>query len=128
LDLLGEPLSGTIRRNAPIKTACDKVETTLFYRSCELRSEIDRHSNDRSHIIQVEVLNGTSFIWDGNRLLRQCATGGGVETLYEAQGTSLAVEISSFIGAIADNPMLLPTAGNFAARVLSIYEMLAAIK
>ncbi len=128
LDLLGEPLSGTIRRNAAIKTACDKVETTLLYRNCEVRSLIDRHANERSHIIQVELLNGSSFIWDGNHLLLRRATGGVVETLYEAQGTSLAVELSSFIGAISGNRMLLSTAGNFGARVLSIYEMLAAIK
>jgi len=38
------------------------------------------------------------------------------------------VELSSFIGAISGNRMLLSTAGNFGARVLSIYEMLAAIK
>jgi predicted dehydrogenase len=127
LDLLGDPLRGTIRRGPAIKTACDQVETTLFYQDCQVHSSIDRHSDQRSHVIQVELTNGPSFIWDDYRLILRRADGG-AETVYESQETSLAAEITSFVAALSGKPMFLPTAGDFAARVLSTYEALAAVR
>src|SRR5262249_40115336 len=58
LDLLGEPINGTIRRGAGIESACDRIDTRLVYKSCEVTSIIDRASSHRSHTVQVELKDG----------------------------------------------------------------------
>jgi predicted dehydrogenase len=128
LDLLGEPTSGTIRRGAGVESACDRIETRLYYGQCDVISSIDRTSKRRSHIVQVELKSGSFLVWNGAQLLSRRTRRGVAEAVYEDQRTALAAEMMSFIGAVGGARSPLPTAGPFAARVLRIHEMLDLVK
>jgi predicted dehydrogenase len=129
LDLLGEPINGTIRRGAGVKSICDRIDTYLFYKDCEVISLIDRASSRRSHTMQVELKNGSVLIWNGAQLLSRQGKRGIAEIIYEDRMiTPLAVEIMSFVQAVSEERSSLPTAGKFASTVLRILEGLAVIK
>jgi len=53
LDLLGEPLNGTIRRGAGVESTCDRIGTHLFYKDCEVISLIDRASIPLSRMVAM---------------------------------------------------------------------------
>jgi len=128
LDLMGEPIEGAIRHGPGTESVCDEIETRLIYRGVEAISLIDRRSRENAHTMRIDLGDGSSYLWDNNRLFRHKAETANPQIVYEARETPLAVEIASFIDAAAGAQGPRPTAGDFGSRVLRLLEMLKDVK
>jgi predicted dehydrogenase len=121
LDLLGQPTGGTLARGPGVKSACDKIEAKLSYPRAEVVSVIDRVAARPAHTMMVESSDGASLIWDGDALfaVRDGARG---EIFRAKPQSALAAEVAAFVAAAAGGAPPLPSAGDFAARVLRVLE------
>lgn len=116
-DLLGTPELASIVKREAGETACDKIETQLSYSGCLFVSRIDRISKEKSHTITARFADGEVLTWNDSKLYK------GEEVILESTETPLEREIALFLDAVSDGAAV-PTAGDFGARVLEIYEML----
>ncbi len=114
LDLVGMPSAISITRREKGESACDVLDTTILYPSCEVFSHIDRMSKERIHTMTVHA-DGEEFVWEGAQL--RDAHG-----IFESRDTPLAVEVEAFLNMVQGKGATL-TAGDFGARVLEIHEM-----
>lgn len=125
LDLLGEPLRGTILRHASSdETICNNIETTLAYNTSEFHSSIDRLSKETSHIFKVSLADGTSFLWDGPTLSKRESKDAPYVRIYENNEQPLTLELQFFVDAACGKNAYLPSAGDFGMRVLQLLERL----
>ncbi len=115
LDLIGVPSAVSVTRREAGESACDILDTTLSYPSCEVVSHIDRISRERTHAMTVHA-GGKTFVWEGAQLRDE-------HGIFESRDTPLALEVGAFLSA-ATGGILPQTAGDFGARVLEIHEML----
>lgn len=114
LDLLGMPTGISITHREKGESACDVLDTTIAYPTCEVFSHIDRMSKERTHTMTVHA-DGKEFVWEGAQLRDE-------HGIFESRDTPLALEVGAFLGAVAEGDLPL-TAGDFGARVLEIHEM-----
>ena len=128
LHLFGEPRSGTLRKGPGTRTQCDCIEARLDYGDFEAISLIDRTATQRRHDIEIEMTDGSRLIWDDMYLYRVRSEGALREIIYHAKQTPLGIEVSSFVAAVSGKRRALPSAGDFAARVLAVGEMLEPIR
>ena len=115
IDLLGMPTEVTVTRREKGESACDILDTTILYPTCEVFSHIDRMSPERIHTMTVHA-GGEEYVWEGAQLRDE-------HGIFESRDTPLAVEVGAFVEAVAGGALPL-TAGDFGARVLEIHEML----
>jgi len=115
LDLLGTPSSISVTRREAGESACDILDTTITYPTCEVTSHIDRVSKERTHTMTVHA-EGKKFVWEGAQLRDE-------RGIFESRDTPLALEVSAFLEA-ALGGRSPQTAGDFGARVLEIHEMM----
>ena len=129
LDLLGEPTSGRIDYGPGVYTRCDKVETQLDYPGLKAISLIDRSASLPSvHRMTLEMDDGSSLVWEGNRLSSADEKNPEPIVVYDNKDPALTAEIARFVDAAARGAPELPTAGPFAARVLRLLEKLRDVK
>ncbi len=127
LHLFGQPRGGAIRPGPGTMSACDAVATRLDYGAFEAVSLIDRTSAERRHDITIEMTDGSRLIWDDANLYR-AEREGAPQIVYRGDRTSLGVEISDFVAAASGKERALPSAGDFAARVLALGESLQPVR
>ncbi|HXQ38428.1 MAG TPA: Gfo/Idh/MocA family oxidoreductase [Anaerolineales bacterium] len=127
LDLLGEPMSGTIHYGPGLYTDCDKIETQLRYPTLDVTSLIDRTSVQSTHRMTVETDGGSCLVWEDN-LLSWIDENKKSIVIYDNKHPALAAEITGFVRAATSENPELPTAGPFAARVLRLLEGLRQVK
>jgi predicted dehydrogenase len=128
LDLLGEPLRGTIRYGPGIQSDCDAIETHLYYDQHEVVSIIDRSClKETRHTLIVELYDGSSLMWEGNQLFAATSSNSIPAAIYEATAQPLQIELSMFIDATKHTGVSLSTGGDFGMRVLRVHEMIEEI-
>jgi predicted dehydrogenase len=127
LDLVGEPMAGTICHGPGRYTSCDRIETHLEYPAFDAASIIDRTSSRRAHRTTIETDTGSSLVWEDN-VLSSVDKNGTPTMLYDDKRPALAAEIARFADAAAGGDAVLPTAGLFAASVLRLQERLREVK
>ncbi|MEK7133835.1 MAG: Gfo/Idh/MocA family oxidoreductase [Patescibacteria group bacterium] len=115
LDLVGMPTGISVTRREKGESACDILDTTILYPSCEVSSHIDRMSKERIHTMTVRA-DGEEFIWEGAQLRDE-------HGIFESRDTPLAVEVEAFLNMAQGKGKTL-TAGDFGAKVLEIHEKL----
>lgn len=121
LDFAGMPRGGTIRREAGMKSACDRIEAHLAYEDFNVVSVIDRTVEQRSHAITVELSDGTQLVWEDGRLSQR--EGAGAQVVYENDAPALDAEMQAFV--VAGQGTATPAgSGTFAAEVLKVLETL----
>lgn len=128
LHLLGQPMSGTIRRGAGERTHCDAIEARLTYENFEAISRIDRVSARSHHSIEIEMTDGAILVWDDTALYYAASRRIKPEVIYQSKQTALGIEISDFVSTASGKVRPLPTSGEFAAKVLAVGEMLKPVK
>jgi predicted dehydrogenase len=128
LHLFGTPRSGAVRKGAGAKTQCDSIEARLNYGDFEAISLIDRTAPQKRHDVEIEMSDGSRLIWDDMYLYRVPEDGGLREIIYQAEQAPLGIEISSFVAVASGEQRVLPSAGDFAARVLAVGEMLKPLR
>jgi len=127
-DLLGMPLSGTLKRGRAVKSDCDQIDVTLEYKSATFTSSIDRLSEERKHVIEITTNDNRLFVWDGDTFTIT-ENNKPPHAIYAVSEQPLAREIQTFLTAVeTENLARLRTHGLFGACVLEIHEKLRAQK
>jgi predicted dehydrogenase len=121
LKLFGAPQQGSVE----ISENGNKLDARLTYDNFVVMSHIDRESEKVDHVLDFTLADGAVYRWDNDKLFKKAKGSSAFDPIFETSERSLTREVSSYITALKGDASHLYSAGDFAARVLEVYDSLS---